>query len=34
VLAIGNPFAFSQSVSLGIVSAVNRHDPRSGATRT
>jgi S1-C subfamily serine protease len=28
VLAVGNPFAFSQSVSLGIVSAVNRHDPQ------
>ena len=31
VLAIGNPFAFSQSVSLGIVSAVNRHDPQLGS---
>ena len=28
VLAIGNPFAFSQTVTLGIVSAVNRHDPQ------
>ncbi len=31
MLAIGNPFAFSQSVSLGIVSAVNRHDPQLGS---
>ncbi|HKV99345.1 MAG TPA: trypsin-like peptidase domain-containing protein [Vicinamibacterales bacterium] len=30
VLAIGNPFAFSQTVTLGIVSAVNRHDPQLG----
>jgi serine protease Do len=28
VLAVGNPFAFSQTVTLGIVSAVNRHDPQ------
>jgi serine protease Do len=28
VLAIGNPFAFNQTVTLGIVSAVNRHDPQ------
>jgi S1-C subfamily serine protease len=28
VLAIGNPFAFSQTVTLGIVSAVNRHNPQ------
>jgi S1-C subfamily serine protease len=27
VLAVGNPFQFNQSVTLGIVSAVNRHDP-------
>ncbi|HUF48599.1 MAG TPA: trypsin-like peptidase domain-containing protein [Vicinamibacterales bacterium] len=29
VLAIGNPFSFSQTVTLGIVSAVNREDPMS-----
>ena len=28
VIAVGNPFAFSQTVTLGIVSAVNRHDPQ------
>ena len=28
VLAVGNPFAFSQTVTLGIVSAANRHDPQ------
>jgi len=28
VLAIGNPFAFNQTVTLGIVSAVKRHDPQ------
>ncbi len=28
VLAVGNPFQFNQSVSLGIVSAQNRHDPQ------
>ena len=28
VLAVGNPFAFNQTVTLGIVSAVNRHDPQ------
>jgi serine protease Do len=28
VLAIGNPFAFNQSVTLGIVSSANRHDPQ------
>ena len=28
VLAVGNPFAFSQTVTAGIVSAVNRHDPQ------
>jgi S1-C subfamily serine protease len=28
VLAIGNPFAFNQTVTLGIVSAQNRHDPQ------
>jgi S1-C subfamily serine protease len=28
VLAIGNPFAFNQTVTLGIVSAVNRHNPQ------
>jgi Do/DeqQ family serine protease len=28
VLAVGNPFAFSQTVTLGIVSAVNRHNPQ------
>ena len=28
VLAIGNPFAFSRTVTLGIVSAVNRNDPQ------
>jgi S1-C subfamily serine protease len=26
VLAIGNPFEFSQTVTLGIVSSPNRHD--------
>jgi S1-C subfamily serine protease len=28
VLAVGNPFTFSQTVTLGIVSNVNRHDPQ------
>jgi serine protease Do len=28
VLAVGNPFQFNQSVTLGIVSAQNRHDPQ------
>jgi S1-C subfamily serine protease len=28
VLAVGNPFAFNQTVTLGIVSAPNRHDPQ------
>ena len=28
VLAIGNPFSFSQSVTLGIVSSANRTDPQ------
>jgi S1-C subfamily serine protease len=28
VLAVGNPFQFNQSVSLGIVSAQSRHDPQ------
>ena len=28
VIAVGNPFQFSQTVTLGIVSAVNRHDPQ------
>jgi S1-C subfamily serine protease len=28
VLAVGNPFAFSQTVTLGIVSAVSRQDPQ------
>jgi len=28
VLAVGNPFAFNQTVTLGIVSARNRHDPQ------
>jgi len=28
VLAVGNPFAFNQTVTLGIVSAKNRHDPQ------
>jgi serine protease Do len=28
VLAIGNPFAFNETVTLGIVSAVNRHNPQ------
>src|SRR5215472_11412424 len=28
VLAVGNPFEFSQTVTLGIVSNVNRHDPQ------
>jgi S1-C subfamily serine protease len=27
VLAVGNPYQFSQTVTLGIVSTVNRHDP-------
>jgi len=31
VLAIGNPFEFSQTVTLGIVSAPNRHDPQLAA---
>ncbi len=28
MLAVGNPFSFNQTVTLGIVSAVNRHDPQ------
>jgi S1-C subfamily serine protease len=28
VLAVGNPYQFSQTVTLGIVSTVNRHDPQ------
>jgi S1-C subfamily serine protease len=28
VLAIGNPFDYNQTVTLGIVSAQNRHDPQ------
>ena len=28
VLAVGNPFAFNQTVTLGIVSSANRHDPQ------
>jgi S1-C subfamily serine protease len=28
VLAVGNPFSFNQTVTLGIVSAPNRHDPQ------
>jgi len=28
VLAVGNPFAFNETVTLGIVSAVNRHNPQ------
>ena len=28
VLAVGNPFAFNQTVTQGIISAVNRHDPQ------
>jgi serine protease Do len=28
VLAVGNPFAFNQTVTQGIVSAQNRHDPQ------
>ena len=28
VLAVGNPFQFSQTVTQGIVSNVNRHDPQ------
>jgi serine protease Do len=28
VLAVGNPFQFSQTVTLGIVSAVNRREPQ------
>jgi S1-C subfamily serine protease len=31
VLAIGNPFAFNQTVTLGIVSAVNRINPQLNA---
>jgi S1-C subfamily serine protease len=31
VLAIGNPFAFSQTVTLGIVSAKSRHAPQLGS---
>jgi S1-C subfamily serine protease len=31
VLAIGNPFAFNQTVTLGIVSAVNRVNPQLNA---
>jgi S1-C subfamily serine protease len=28
VIAVGNPFSFNQTVTLGIVSAPNRHDPQ------
>ena len=28
VIAVGNPFQFNQTVTLGIVSAQNRHDPQ------
>jgi S1-C subfamily serine protease len=31
VLAIGNPFAFNQTVTLGIISAVNRVNPQLNA---
>jgi S1-C subfamily serine protease len=31
VLAVGNPFAFNQTVTLGIVSAVNRINPQLNA---
>jgi S1-C subfamily serine protease len=31
VLAVGNPFAFSQTVTVGIVSAKNRHSPQLGS---
>ena len=31
VLAVGNPFQFNQTVTLGIVSAVNRHDPQDAS---
>lgn len=32
VLAVGNPFQFNQTVTLGIVSAQNRRDPQGGYT--
>lgn len=31
VLAVGNPFEFNQTVTLGIVSSPNRHDPELAA---
>jgi S1-C subfamily serine protease len=31
VLAVGNPFEFNQTVTLGIISSPNRHDPELAA---